>query len=126
MKVVYECCCGLDIHHKQVVACLFTGSPPHGQKDIGTFGTTTAALQQLAAWLQAAGCTHVALESTGVYWKPIDNLLAGLFRLLLVNAYHIKALPGRKTDVGDAEWLVDVLQHGLVRGSFMPPRELRE
>ena len=116
----------MDVHLRHVVACLLKGSPPQRQKEIRTFGTTTAELQRLAAWLQAEGCTHVALESTGVYWKPIFNLLESLFTLLLVNAYHTKALPGRKTDMGDAEWLADLLQHGLLQASFIPPRAVRE
>src|SRR4051812_48045303 len=126
MKVVYACCCGLDIHLKQVCACLLKGSGPHREKQIRTFGTATAELEQLALWLKAEGCQHVAMESTGVLWKPIYNVLEEAFSLVLVNAYHSKALPGRKTDVGDAEWLAELLQHGLVRGSFIPARALRE
>jgi transposase len=126
MEVLYECCCGVDIHLRQVCACLLKGSHHGRQTDIQTFGTTTAELRRMAAWLQAAGCTHIAMESTGVYWKALYNVLEGAFTLILVNAQHAKGLPGRKTDVGDAEWLADLLQHGLVRGSFVPPRELRE
>lgn len=130
MQVIYERCCGLDIHKKLVVACLILLSP-NGQrhKEIRTFRTTTQELLLLRDWLAAAGCTHVAMESTGVYWRPIFNLLEGAFDLLLVNAQHIKAVPGRKTDVRDAEWIADLLQHGLLKGSFLPPapqRELRE
>jgi transposase len=127
MEVVYSHCCGLDVHKKTVVACLFTPAAP-GQpaKEIRTFSTMTADLLTLADWLTAAGCTHVAMESTGVYWKPVYNLLEGLFELLVVNAQHIKAVPGRKTDVGDAEWIADLLRHGLLRGSFVPPPEQRE
>jgi transposase len=97
MDVIYACCCGLDIHKKTVVACLMTstkGQPP--TKEVRTFRTMTAELLLLADWLQAAGCTHVAMESTGVYWRPVYNLLEGLFTLLVVNAQHIKAVPGRK------------------------------
>jgi transposase len=130
MDVIYACCCGLDIHKKTVVACLMTsaeGQPP--LKEVRTFRTMTAELLLLADWLQAAGCTHVAMESTGVYWRPVYNLLEGLFILLVVNAQHIKAVPGRKTDVKDAEWIAELLRHGLLRGSFIPAkpqRELRE
>jgi transposase len=126
MEVLYACCCGLDIHLKQVCACLLKGKAHQRQKPIQTFGTTTAELHRLAMWLEAEGCTHVAMESTGVYWKCLYNVLEGAFTLILVNAQHAKGLPGRKTDVGDAEWLADLLQHGLVRGSFVPPRALRE
>ena len=127
MDVVYERCCGLDLHKRTVVACLIVPSPG-GQpaKTIRTFGTMTADLLALADWLQAAGCTHVAMESTGVFWKPVYNLLEGQFSLLLVNAQHIKAVPGRKTDVKDCEWLADLLRHGLLKPSFVPDRPQRE
>lgn len=130
MQVIYERCCGLDIHKKLVVACLILLST-NGQrhKEIRTFRTTTQELLLLRDWLAGAGCTHVAMESTGVYWRSIFNLLEGAFDLLLVNAQHIKAVPGRKTDVRDAEWIADLLQHGLLKGSFLPPapqREVRE
>ena len=127
MDVVYERCCGLDIHEKTVVACLLTpGADDQPGKSVRTFGTVTEELLALAQWLEVAGCTHVAMESTGVYWKPIWNLLEGQFELLLVNARHVKAVPGRKTDVKDAEWLADLLRHGLLRGSFIPDRAQRE
>lgn len=116
METVYAHCCGLDVHQKTVVACLRTGH----QKQTKTFGTMTDDLRQLAVWLKATGCTHVAMESTGVYWKPIYNLLEGQFEILVVNAHHLKAVPGRKTDVSDAEWIAELLQHGLLRGSFVP------
>lgn len=127
MDVVYERCCGLDIHKKTVVACLLVPGPD-GQPvaQVRTFGTMTDDLLALAEWLAAAACTHVAMESTGVYWKPIYNLLEEQFTLLLVNARHIKAVPGRKTDVKDAEWVADLLRHGLLRGSFVPDRAQRE
>ena len=127
MNVVYERCCGLDIHKKTVVACLLTPGT-HGQpvKAVRTFGTVTEDLLALAEWLEAARCTHVAMESTGVYWKPVWNLLEDQFTLLLVNARHVKAVPGRKTDVKDAEWLADLLRHGLLRASFVPDRDQRE
>ena len=127
MDVVYARCCGLDIHKKLVVACLITpGQGTAAQKEIRTFGTMTDDLLALGDWLAGAGCTHVAMESTSVYWKPIYNLLEGTFELLLVNARHIKAVPGRKTDVRDCEWIADLLRHGLLRPSFVPDREQRE
>jgi transposase len=127
MDVLYSHCCGLDVHKKTVVACLLTpGANGQPAKAIRTFSTMTVDLIALADWLAAAGCTHVAMESTGVYWKPIYNLLEQRFELLLVNARHIKAVPGRKTDVRDSEWLADLLQHGLLRGSFVPDRSQRE
>lgn len=130
MEVVYQRCCGLDVHKKLVVACLIL---PDGSgqrsKEVRTFRTTTQELLGLRDWLSAASCTHVAMEATGVYWRPIYNLLEGAFDLLVVNARHIKAVPGRKTDVRDAEWIADLLQHGLLTSSFVPPaaqRELRD
>jgi transposase len=130
MEVLYPRCCGLDIHKKTVVACLITAEA--GQqpvKVIRTFRTMTVDLLALADWLHTAACTHVAMESTGVYWRPIYNLLEGLCELLVVNAQHIKAVPGRKTDIKDAEWIAELLRHGLLRGSFIPAkaqRQLRE
>ena len=127
MDVLYERCCGLDIHKKSVVACVLIsqpGRPVH--KEIRTFETMTGDLLELADWLTSHGVTHVAMESTGVYWKPVWNLLEDSFTLLLVNAQHVKAVPGRKTDVKDAEWLADLLRHGLLRGSFVPDRPQRE
>ena len=127
MEVLYTRCCGLDIHKKSVVACLIITEP--GQKPVKetrTFRTMTADLLALADWLSDMGCTHVAMESTGVYWRPIYNLMEGLFELLLVNAQHIKAVPGRKTDVKDADWIAELLRHGLLRGSFVPSRPQRQ
>jgi transposase len=127
MDILYPCCCGLDIHKRNVTACLIDrDSKGRSRKEVRTFGTMTDELLALADWLGAAGCTHVAMESTGVYWKPIYNLLEADFTLLLVNAQHIKAVPGRKTDARDCEWIADLLQHGLLRGSFVPSREQRE
>lgn len=124
MQVVYERCCGLDVHKRSVTACSLT---PEG-KAIRTFGTMTEDLLELADWLQDQGCTHVAMESTGSFWKPIYNVLeaTGAFTLLVVNAQHIKAVPGRKTDVRDAEWIAELLRHGLLQPSFIPTREQRE
>jgi len=130
MEVLCERCCGLDVYQKSVVACLLTpDAQGRKQRETRTFGTMTAELLQLSDWLQETGCTHVAMESTGVYWKPIYNPLEGQFELLVVNARHLRTVPGRKTDVSDAEWIAEPLQHGLLRASFIPPapqRELRE
>jgi len=123
MRVVYRCCCGLDVHKRTVTACVIT---PEG-RETRTFKTMTAELLELADWLVAKDVTHVAMESTGVYWRPVYNLLEGLDMILLVvNARHIKAVPGRKTDVKDAEWIADLLRHGLLRGSYIPDRPQRE
>lgn len=130
MQIVYERCAGLDVHKKTVVACRITPSANRAwQVEIRTFGTMTVELLQMADWLQAGGVTHVAMESTGVYWKPVFNLLEGDFEVLLVNAKHIKFVPGRKSDVKDAQWIAELLQHGLLKASFipeLPQRELRE
>lgn len=123
MEVLYSRCCGLDVHQKTVVACLITP----GGKEIRTFKTMTSDLLQLTDWIVAKGVTHVAMESTGVYWRPVYNILEALgITLLVMNAQHIKAVPGRKTDVKDAEWIADLLRHGLVMGSFIPDRPQRE
>lgn len=122
MQVLYTTCCGLDVHAKTVVACLLQ----NGKKQIRTFSTMTDDLLQLLDWLTTAGCTHAAIESTGIYWKPVFNILEGTIKVILVNARHIKAVPGRKTDVRDSEWLADLLQHGLLKASFIPPPEIRE
>jgi transposase len=122
MEVIYSRCCGLDVHAKTVVACLCI----QGEKQIRTFTTMTEGLLQLSDWLALAGCTHVAIESTGVYWRPVFNILEGNFEVLLVNAHHIKTVPGRKTDVRDCEWICDLLRHGLLKASFIPPRPIRE
>ena len=127
MEVVYTHCCGLDIHKKSVTACVLTPGARGGtSKEIRSFGTMTDDLLALGNWLAERQVTHVAMESTGVYWKPIFNLLEERFALLLVNARHIKAVPGRKTDVRDCEWIADLLQHGLLRASLVPDRERRE
>jgi transposase len=128
LNVLLAVCCGLDVHKRSITACLLkTSASGEVTKTMRTFGTFTSELRALAAWLQAEGCRHVAMESTGVYWKPVYNVLEPLCEeLLLVNAQHIKHVPGRKTDMKDAEWIATVLQHGLVRGSFIPPQEIRE
>lgn len=130
MQVIHERCAGLDVHKKTVVACVMIHQPEGGvQKHTATFGTMTPDLLALSDWLKGHGVTHAAMESTGVYWRPIYQLLEGNFTLLVANAQHIKRLPGRKTDVTDAEWLADLLRHGLIAPSFVPAqpqRELRE
>jgi transposase len=126
MDVVHARCAGLDVHKQSVVACALT---PEAGQSLQSFKTMTADVLLLADWLRQRGITHVALESTGVYWKPIFNILEGEFEVLLVNAKHIKFVPGRKTDVKDAEWIAQLLQHGLLKASFIPEapqRELRE
>ncbi len=127
MERLYDTCCGIDVHKRTVVACLIR---PDGRgqrtKETRTFGTTTEELLVLRDWLHAAGCTHVAVESTGVYWKPVFNILDGVCTVFVVNAQHIKAVPGRKTAVSDAAWIADLLQHGLLRPSFIPDRAQRE
>ena len=123
MRPIYERCCGLDVHKKTVVACRITPE----ETQTRTFGTMTDELVRLRGWLLAAGVTHVAMESSGVYWKPVYNLLEEQgMELLVVNARHVKAVPGRKTDVKDAEWLAELLQHGLLKASFIPPAPVRE
>ncbi len=130
MDIVYSCCAGLDVHKDTVVVCVrrHNGQGPAHQ-ETRTFLTMTRHLLELADWLSQQGVTHLAMESTGVYWKPIWNILEGRFKMLLVNAQHIKQVPGRKTDVKDAEWIAQLLQHGLLRRSFVPAtaqRQLRE
>ena len=126
MEVVYNKCAGLDVHKETVVACLMLRDGGKLQKEVRTFRTMTSNLLLLHDWLQANGVTHVAMESTGVYWKPVYNLLEGSFNVLLVNAAHIKAVPGHKTDVKDSEWIADLLAHGLLKGSFVPPEYIRD
>jgi transposase len=124
MEILYPRCAGLDVHRDSVVACVRlaeSGIERHAQ----TFGTTTAELERLSAWLSEHRVTHVAMEATGVYWKPVWAVLAEDFELLLANARHVKNVPGRKTDVNDATWLADLLAHGLVRPSFVPPPEVQ-
>jgi transposase len=130
MDLLYTSCAGLDIHKETVVACVRRlDAKGKVRQQTRTFGTMTSQLLELADWLAEQAVTHVAMESTGVYWKPIWNLLEGQFEILLVNAQHIKQVPGRKTDVKDAEWIAQLLQHGLLRASFVPStpqRQLRE
>ena len=128
MRVVLNVCCGLDVHKRTVTACLLKRGPRGKKtKEVRTFQTTTTALESLAEWLSSEGCQHIAMESTGVYWKPVYNILeGGCDELLLVNAHHVKNVPGRKTDVKDAEWIAELLSYGLLRGSFIPPQEIRD
>ena len=122
MEVLHQKCCGLDVHKQTVVACVLAPRV----RETRTFSTMTNDLLKLKEWLLECKATHVAMESTGIFWKPVYNVLEDAFTVLLVNPQHIKALPGRKTDVQDAEWIADLLRHGLVKGSFVPDREQRE
>jgi len=126
MEVIYKRCCGLDVHKEIVVACLLIREGGKVSKEIRTFLTMTSDLVVLYDWLKAHEVTHVAMESTGIYWRPVFNLLEDEFTVLLVNAAHIKTVPGRKTDVKDCEWIADLLSHGLLRGSFIPPEPIRD
>ena len=125
MEVLYPRCAGLDIHKDTVVACVRCVSRPQ-RREVRTFGTTTRELDGLAEWLASNGCTHVAMEATGIYWKPIWHVLEGRFELVLANAQHIRNVPGRKTDVNDAAWIAHLLAHGLIRSSFVPPSRIQE
>jgi transposase len=127
METVLNCCAGLDVHKESVEACVRrqeANRPLH--KQTRHWGTMTGDLRAMADWMAAQGVTHVAMESTGVYWKPIYNILESRFTVLLVNARHLKQVPGRKTDIRDCEWIAQLLQHGLLKGSFIPPRPQRE
>jgi transposase len=127
MELIYAICCGLDVHKRSIQACLRRlGLDGRIHQETRSFGTMTRDILEMADWLAAAGVTHVAMESTGVYWKPIYNLLEGRFTVLLVNAKHVKHVPGRKTDVKDCQWLAQLLQAGLLKGSFIPDRPQRE
>jgi transposase len=127
MHTLYPHCAGLDVHQKSVFACVRHALPGGSvRQEVRTFATTTAALLALADWLHAEGVTHVALESTGVYWKPVFHILEASCTLVLVNAQHCKAVPGRKTDVKDCQWIAQLLQHGLLKASFIPPAPIRE
>ena len=125
MQVLYGVCCGLDVHKKEITAALLTGAEEKAV--VKTFGTTTNELREMVEWLKTSGCEHVAMESSGVYWKPVYNILEleGI-PAMVVNASHMKAIPGRKTDVDDAEWIADLLRHGLLKASFIPEKDQRE
>jgi transposase len=126
MKTLHKRCAGLDVHKVEVVACLRLVARGKASYEVRRFPTTTKGLIELAEWLEAAQCTHVAMEATGVYWKPVWHMLEGRFTLILANAAHIKGVPGRKSDVNDATWIADLLAHGLIRASFVPPQPIQE
>ncbi len=127
LPLLYACCAGLDVHKATVVACvLLTAAKGSVSKAIRTFATTTADLQQLADWLASQGVTHVAMESTGIFWRPVFNILEGSFEVIVVNAQHMKAVPGHKTDIKDSEWIAELLRHGLLSASFIPPKPIRD
>ncbi len=124
VEVIYERCCGIDVHKNMIMACVFVSVR---KKEIRQFGTMTDDILELCQWLKDNNCQVVAMESTGVYWKPVYNILESEgIETIVVNAQHIKAVPGRKTDVKDAEWIADLVRHGLVKSSFIPGREQRE
>jgi transposase len=126
MDVIYPRCAGLDVHKQTVVACARVAGNGPLLQEVRTFATTTSGLLALADWLESLGVEHVAMEATGVYWKPVWHVLEGHFELVLANAAHVKNVPGRKTDVNDAMWLADLLAHGLIRASFVPPVAVQE
>jgi transposase len=126
MEILYERCAGLDVHKNVVVACVRIGSGASGRHEHQRFATTTAGLLDLKEWLASLDCSHAVMEATGVYWKPVWHVLEDGVELVLANAHHVKNVPGRKSDMNDATWLADLLAHGLIRGSFVPPRPVRE
>lgn len=133
MDDILECCCGLDVHKESIVACLMKGPVGVGakpQRELREFGTLPKALLELRNWLESEDCRHVAMESTGIYWQPVYDVLeqafSGEMHLLVVNARHMKQVPGRKTDMRDAEWIATLLRAGLLKGSFVPEREIRD
>jgi transposase len=126
MKTLHKRCAGLDVHKVEVVACLRLVARGKVSHEVRRFATTSKGLIELAEWLEAGHCTHVAMEATGVYWKPVWHMLEGRFTLILANAAHIKGVPGRKSDVNDATWIADLLAHGLIRASFVPPQPIQE
>lgn len=126
MQVVHERCAGLDVHKKNVYGCVIVVEGNGKKQELRSFGTMTADLLRLVEWLREHGVTHVAMEATGVFWRPVWAVLEGQFELMLVNPHHIKVIPGRKTDAKDCEWIADLLQHGLIRGSFVPPTEIQD
>jgi transposase len=125
MQVLYERCAGLDVHKDNVVARVRCVCEPK-HNEVRSFATTTSALLDLKDWLVSHAVTHVAMEATGVYWKPVWHLLEDDFELILANAQHIRNVPGRKSDVNDATWIADLLAHGLIRSSFVPPAPIQE
>lgn len=127
MEPIIERCCGLDVHQATVVACVLVGGAHQKpRKEIRSFGTKTRELMELRQWLRDHGVTHVGMEATGIYWKPVHAVLEDDFEVVVGNAHHIKNVPGRKTDVKDSEWIADLLRHGLIAKSFVPPKPIRE
>jgi transposase len=126
MEILHERCAGLDVHKETVVGCLRVRERGEVRHEVRRFATTTAGLLELADWLQQAGCTHVAMEATGIYWKPVWHILEGDFELILANPQHIRNVPGRKSDVNDATWIADLLAHGLIRASMIPPGPIQQ
>jgi transposase len=126
MEVLYPRCAGLDVHKDVIVACARVAESGGVVQEVESFSTTTAGLMALSDWLESHQCTHVAMEATGVYWKPVWHVLEGSFDLVLANAMHIRNVPGRKSDVNDAMWIADLLAHGLIRGSFVPPAAIQQ
>lgn len=128
MEVLYQRCCGIDVHQQTLAVCVLAPGSKPGKpcQEIRQFGTTTRDLLELSDWLRKEQVTHVAMESTGVYWKPVWNILESGFTILLVNANHLKQVPGRKTDKNDCAWIATLLRHGLLRASFIPPPSIRE
>jgi hypothetical protein len=126
MKAMHRRCAGLDVHQQEIVACHRIVAGRKVRTEIGRFSTTTRGLLELADWLEDGKVTHVAMEATGVYWKPVWHVLHGRFTLILANAAHIRNVPGRKSDVNDATWIAELLAHGLIRASFVPPQPIQE
>ncbi len=126
MEIIAERCAGLDVHHENVVACAVVGRGPRASKHTKEFSAHAQGLAELRTWLHGHGCTHVAMEGTGVYWLPVYAALEGHFQIIVGNAHHMKNVPGRKTDVLDAKWIGELVRHGLIRPSYVPPRQLRE
>ena len=126
MKTLVERCAGIDVGKRFVMVCVLTGGPGEkAQSEVRKYGTTTLELESLRQWLTETGCTQAVMESTGTYWKPLLNVLESGLSILLANARHVKNVPGRKSDVSDCQWLAQLLRHGLIRGSFIPPRDIR-
>jgi transposase len=128
METLLTHCAGMDVHQETIVVCTLVGEATDSelQTEIKTFGTTTRQLFDLLTWLESKNMTHIAMESTGIYWRPVYNILEGYFDITLANAHRIKNVPGRKTDVSDAEWIAKLLRHGLIERSFVPSVDLRE
>ena len=126
MEVIHDRCAGLDVHKETVIGCLRVRERGQIRREVRRWATTTTGLLELADWLRQAGCTHVAMEATGVYWKPVWHILEGEFELILANPAHIRNVPGRKSDVNDATWIADLMAHGLIRASLVPPGPIQE